>query len=344
MNNYKIVIVDDEPINLMLLEEMTKKEGYTPKTYLSPLEALDEISRTGADLLIIDYNMPVMDGITLFRKVKEQLPDIMSIMITANNEESVRLEALKEGVTDFLTKPILPSEFMLRMNNIVRIHRTIVIEKEFSKQLSIEVEKATATIKEAEHETLRVLSKTAEYKDPETTSHIARVAHYSKLMGKLYGLDEREQEILFYGAPLHDIGKVGIEDAILLKPGKLTDEEFNIMKQHASMGYDILLDAKNPYLAAGALIAQSHHEKYNGRGYPQGLKGEEIPLYGRIVAIADVFDALTSIRPYKRAWSFEEAMELIVQEKGEHFDPVLADLFIQSIDQIRSIYITFSEE
>jgi HD-GYP domain-containing protein (c-di-GMP phosphodiesterase class II) len=161
------------------------------------------------------------------------------------------------------------------------------------------------------------------------------------MLAKLHGLSEYEQEVLFYAAPLHDIGKVGIEDAVLLKPGKLTHEEFERMKQHSTMGYGILANSTNPYLKAGAIVAHTHHEKYNGKGYPKGLCGEEIPLYGRIVAIADVFDALTSIRPYKRAWSFEEAMELIKNEKGEHFDLELADLFINNIDEVRIIYAQF---
>lgn len=343
MNGMNIVIVDDEPVNLMLLEEIAKIEGYAPVCFMNPLEAADHLSRSHTDLLITDYNMPQMHGIDLLKKMHEIDPEMMSIMITANGEESVRIEALKEGVTDFLTKPLQPAEFTLRMKNILRIREGIKLQKEFSQKLAEEVRRATEALRESEYETLRVLSKTAEYKDPETGSHVARVAHYSKLLGKYCGLNEEEQEILFYAAPLHDIGKVGIEDAVLLKPGKLDDDEFTKMKTHSTIGSEILSEAKNPFLAAGRVIASSHHEKYNGSGYPLGLKGEEIPLYGRIVAIADVFDALTSIRPYKRPWSFEEAIELIVKEKGEHFDPVLADLFIENIEAIREVYERFAE-
>lgn len=344
MNSMHIVIVDDEPINLMLLEEMSKNEGFTPLTFLDPVEALEHIKSTTVDLLISDYNMPEMDGISLIKKTKEIYPDLLSIMITANNEEMVRIEALQEGVVDFLTKPLHPTEFMLRMRNILRIRKALIIEKEFSNQLKKEVEIATEKIKKGELEALQVLSKTAEFKDPETASHIARVAHYAKLLGRAIGLDIHEQELLFFGAPLHDIGKVGISDDILLKPGKLSDTEFNKMKAHSIIGYEILENTENPYLHAGAVIALSHHEKYNGSGYPKGLKGEEIPLYGRIVAIADVFDALTSIRPYKRAWTFDEALQLIKEEKEGHFDPKLVDLFIENIDEIKEIYERFKEE
>lgn len=164
------------------------------------------------------------------------------------------------------------------------------------------------------------------------------------MLARLHGLDEKDQEIIFYAAPLHDVGKIGIEDSILLKPGKLSDEEFEIMKTHAEIGQEILQKVDNVYLQSGALIAATHHEKYNGKGYPKGLKGEEIPIFGRIVAIADVFDALTSIRPYKKPWSFEEAMAFIEKEKGEHFDPFLADLFIQSSAHVREIFEQFKEE
>ncbi len=321
-----IVIVDDEPTNLLLLQAIA--EEYEPVAFTNPVEAAEYLKHSAVDLLITDFNMPRMDGIALLKKAKELQPSIMSIMITASGEESVRISALEEGVDDFLTKPYSPAEVKLRIKNR-HIHR---IE-----------ERAIEALREREHEALRILSKTAEYKDPETASHVARVAHYSKLLGRLCGLDAEEQELLFYGAPLHDIGKVGIEDAVLLKPGKLDDAEFEKMKTHSHLGYEILADAQNPYLRAGALIARSHHEKYNGKGYPQGLKGEEIPLYGRIVALADVFDALTSLRPYKRAWSFEEAMELIKSEKGEHFDPRLVDLFVESEAEIREIFYRFEE-
>lgn len=325
----KIVIVDDEAVNLMLLDVIVRQEGYDPRTFDNPSEAVAYLTQNKADLLITDFNMPQMNGIELLSKAKEIQPGIKSIMITANGEESVRVEAFEKGVNDFLIKPYSQTEVKLRIKN--------------SHILRIE-ERSKEALKEREHEALRILSRTAEYKDPETGSHIARVAHYSKMLARLCGLDTTEQERIFYAAPLHDIGKVGIEDAVLLKPGKLDDDEFERMKKHSLIGYEILADAENPYLAAGAVIARSHHEKYNGRGYPFGLKGEDIPLYGRIVAITDVFDALTSVRPYKRAWSFEEAMELIIRERGEHFDPLLVDLFVANEAEIREIFIRFGAE
>lgn len=337
----KLMIVDDEPINVMLLEEIAKEMGHDPVSFLNPNEALEWSQQNPVDLIIVDFNMPGMNGLDLLSEIRTVHPEIMSIMITANISNDLKLEALRLGVNDFLTKPVSTAEFQLRLQNIIHIKNSMKSQKEFSRQLAIEVEKATHELKKSQFEALDVLSRTAEYKDPETGSHIARVSHYSKMLAKLHGLDDYEQELLFYAAPLHDIGKVGIEDSVLLKPGKLTDVEFERMKMHSTIGYNILKNSSNPYLIAGTVVAQSHHEKYNGRGYPNGLAGEDIPLYGRIVAIADVFDALTSVRPYKKAWSFEEAMELIVREKGEHFDPALADLFIENIDRVREIYQQF---
>lgn len=337
----KIVIVDDEIINLILLEEIAQEMGHQAVTFTDPVDALEWAGENEADLLVTDFNMPVMNGIELLQAFRVIHPDIMSIMITASGDTQLKFNALQEGVNDFLTKPVEPAEVKLRLRNILQIQNSLKTQKQFAKELAAEVKKATAALRHSQFEALEVLSRTAEYKDPETGSHVARVAHYSKMLGELCGLSEEEQEILFYAAPLHDIGKVGVEDAVLLKPGRLEGDEFERMKMHSMIGVEILKNSTNPYLQAGAVIAHTHHEKYNGTGYPRGLVGEEIPLYGRIVAIADVFDALTSVRPYKQPWSFEKAMELIEQEKGHHFDPVLADLFIRNLARVRTIYQQF---
>lgn len=340
-NDLKLIIVDDESVNVLLLEEIAKEMGHHPVSFYTPTEALEWAKENTGDLILVDFNMPVMNGLDLLKEIRVYHPEIMSIMITANIDNDLKLEALGLGVNDFLTKPISAAEFQLRLRNMIAIQNALKTQKEFSEQLRIEVEKATEELSKSQFETLNVLSRTAEYKDPETGSHIARVSHYSKMLAEAYGLDMQEQEILFYAAPLHDIGKVGIEDAVLLKPGKLSDDEYDRMKLHSTIGANILKNSTNPYLAAGAIIAEYHHEKYNGKGYPNGIAGDSIPLYARIVAISDVFDALTSIRPYKKAWSFEEALALIEQEKGEHFDPYLVDLFIANIDRVREIYQQF---
>jgi len=337
-----IVIVDDETVNLLLLEEIIKTDGYkNVYAFRTIKEALEFIQNNRVDALITDFNMPELDGIGLLKKAKELYPDLVSIMITANNNNEVMHKALQAGVTDFLVKPISPIVFKLRLKNILKLEHSIKITKEFNKSLAIEVEEATRALRKSEYEALEVLSKAAEYKDPETASHIARVSHYSKLLAKVYGLSNKEQDIIYYAAPLHDIGKIGIDDAILLKPGKLTQDEFNKMKEHSVIGANILQGKSNSFLKAGEIIALTHHEKYNGTGYPNGLKGKEIPLYGRIVAIADVFDALTSKRPYKEAWSFDRALNLLIEEKGQHFDPQFVDYLVANLDEVKKIYKKF---
>lgn len=344
MPDIHIIAVDDKEINLMVLEEMAWDIGFEIVTFLNPLEALAHIQSHHVDIMFADYMMPEMDGISLIKASKALQPDLIPVMITAvANDSALKIKALEEGTADFLTKPFDMAELKAKLKNLTVLKKSQNILQNFNKQLEEEVKKATQALLDREHETLRVLSNTAEYRDPETASHIARVANYSKMLARLYGMNENEQDIVYYASPLHDIGKVGISDNILLKPGKLTDEEFDTMKKHPLIGYEILRNAQNAYLQAGAIISITHHEKFDGSGYPNNLAGEEIHIYGRITAIADVFDALTSVRPYKKAWSFEEAMEFIRNQSGIHFDPELVDLFIAHIDEVRDIYQKFEE-
>ncbi|UCN00374.1 response regulator [Sulfurimonas sp. SWIR-19] len=344
-NKLNILIVDDEIVNLMLLENILQNEGYkNVSSFSNSTQALEYLQKHPVDALITDFNMPDINGIKLLEEAKKEHPDLVSIMITANNDNEMMHKALQIGVTDFLVKPISPVVFKLRLHNILAIKTSLNLTKDFNKKLSIKVKEATAALQQSEYEALEVLSKAAEYKDPETASHISRVAHYSKLLAEAYGLSEKEQNIIFYAAPLHDIGKIGIDDAILLKAGKLTPDEFQKMQAHSLIGANILHGKKNEFLQAGEVIAASHHEKYNGKGYPKGLQGEEIPLYGRIVAVADVFDALTSKRPYKKAWSFEKALRLLQEEKEAHFDPKIVDLFLENIEKVKTIYEQFQED
>ena len=190
----------------------------------------------------------------------------------------------------------------------------------------------------SERETLAVLARAAEYRDPETGAHINRVGQYARLVAVGLGMDEYRQNLVYYASPLHDIGKLGVPDSILLKPGKLTDEEWEHIFKHPTIAYDVLKNATSPYLKAGAVIGLTHHEHFDGKGYPQGLTGEEIPLFGRIVGLVDVFDALTTRRPYKDPWTFEKAVELLVQEKSKHFDKTLVDIFVDNLDAVKKIH------
>ncbi|GAB4397146.1 MAG: response regulator [Rhodoferax sp.] len=343
---YKVLIVDDAEINLVLFEALVKRIGDCESVnFSSAPQALAWASANPFDLLVVDYMMPELDGIEFIRQLrkvpgKEEVP---ILMITANDQKSVRYRALDCGATDFLTKPVDKIEFMARAHNMLQLGASRKALADRAAWLAEEVRKATAEIRQREIETVLRLSKAAEYRDPETGAHILRMAHYSELIGRGLGLSKSDQELLLEAAPMHDIGKVGIADHILLKPGRLTPDEFEIMKQHARYGYEILQGSTSVVLRAGADIALSHHEKFDGSGYPQGLRGEDIPLFGRIVAVADVFDALTSERPYKKAWSLERAREQIQAGSGTHFDPACVTQFFHHWDEVLSIRERFQD-
>lgn len=339
-----IISIDDNENNLFLVETICMEMNLTVKSFSEPLEALLYVLKNKVDMIIIDYMMPNLNGLDFIKEYRNHNLITPVIMITAaSDDERIHKEAFDIGVNDFLSKPINSTLFQARVSNLLTNYKNRLLLEDRAKLLQDEVEKATKKLIDREHETLEILGKVAEYKDPETASHVSRVSHYCKLLAKEYGLDEKEQDLVFYASPFHDLGKVGIEDKILLKPGKLDDEEFVVMKTHSQIGYEILKGAQSEYLKAGATIALFHHEKFDGSGYPRGLKGEDIHIYGRIVAVADVFDALTSIRPYKKAWSFDDAVKLLEEEKGKHFDPKIVDLFVSNISEITKIYNTFQE-
>ncbi|NPA60400.1 MAG: response regulator [Epsilonproteobacteria bacterium] len=340
--NILAVSIDDNEQNLILLEVFAKDIGLDIKNFSDSLKAFDFICKNDVDIIFTDYMMPELDGLELIRGFRILNKATPIIMITAGGE-NIRADALKAGATDFLNKPLDLAEFTVRTKNLLELRAAQIQLKDRAKQLEVEIQKATEDIVDREHESLIVLGKTAEYKDPETANHINRVAHYSKLLAKKYGLSKKKQDLIFYSSPFHDIGKVGIKDAILLKPAKLTDAEFKVMKTHSKIGFEILKNAKSKYLQMGSIIALNHHEKYDGTGYPNKIRAEKIPIEARIVAIADVFDALVSHRPYKQAWSFEDAISLLIKEKTKHFDPMLVDIFIQNIKAIKKINKKFGE-
>ena len=335
----ELVSIDDNQSNLFLIEAICSEIGVKVTSFDDPVNGLMYVLQNDIDIIVIDYMMPELNGIDFIKEFRSSNSYVPIVMITAvGSDDSIHKEAFEAGVNDFLAKPVNSTTFKARITTLIKSYQAQVLLQDRAKLLESEVQKATKELLENEYETLRVLGKTAEYKDPETASHVARVAHYSKLLARVYGLNEDEQNILFYASPFHDIGKVGIEDKILLKAGKLNDEEFTVMKTHSQMGYDILKDSKSKYLKAGAQIAISHHEKYDGSGYPNALLGEDIHIYGRIVAIADVFDALTDERPYKKAWKLSEALTLILEESGKSFDPNVVEAFLQGSQEIFDYY------
>jgi putative two-component system response regulator len=289
--------------------------------------------------------MPEIDGLEFIRLMREMPGREVSpvLMITANDQKQIRYRALDMGANDFLTKPVDKVEFLARAKNMLTLNDARKKLASHADWLADEVRKATRKIVERERETVIRLSKAAEFRDPETGAHILRMAHFSQLIARELGLPIEEQDLLLEAAPMHDIGKVGIADSILLKPGRLEPEEFEIMKRHAQIGHELLEGSASRVLQAGADIALGHHEKFDGSGYPSGLKGTEIPIFSRIVAVADVFDALTSERPYKKAWTLEAAVDFLKAGSGTHFDPDCINAFLKVWDQILAVRLQFTE-
>jgi len=290
--------------------------------------------------------MPELNGIDFIQRFRATpgRADIPVLMVTANDELTVRYSALEAGANDFLTKPLDKIEFRARMRNMLALRANQKRLEDRASWLAEEVLKATDEIVRRERETILRLSKAAEFRDPETGAHIQRMAHYSWLIAVRLGLPPEHQRLILEAAPMHDVGKVGIPDHILLKPGRLDPAEFDIMKQHPVIGHKILADSGSPLLQMAAVIALSHHEKFDGSGYPHGLAGEAIPLVGRIVAVADVFDALTSARPYKLAWDVDTAVELMRSQRSIHFDPQCVDAFLERFDEVLAVRQRFADE
>lgn len=342
-----VLIIDDSDINLTLIKALVLKLGdCTPVLFDNPVKAFAWCQENVPDLVIVDYMMPDMDGlqfISSFRALHGRT-EIPVLMVTANDQKDIRYDALLGGANDFLTKPIDRIEFSARARNMLalRIGQKFLADR--AQHLSVLVDEQTQAIRAREQELIFRMSRAAEFRDPETGAHIQRMAYYSRLIAKGLGLDDKVQKLILEAAPLHDVGKIGIPDYILLKPGKLTHEEFEVMKGHAQLGHELLDDSGSDILRAGAEIALTHHEKYDGSGYPNGLAGTKIALYGRIVAVADVFDALTSERPYKRAWPLEDARKFLEEGRGKHFDPMCVEAFLAGWEEALEIRQRFKDE
>ncbi|MDN5304600.1 MAG: cyclic di-GMP phosphodiesterase [Fusobacteriaceae bacterium] len=337
MNRYTILIVDDTPENLDVLAGILN-DDYDIKVAKNGKIALKIAEKFLPDLILLDIMMPEMDGYEVCKKLKNNIKtkNIPVIFVTAKDQEVDEKLGFEAGAVDYLTKPIRPTITKARIKTHLKLANQ-------TKALAIEVDKKTKEIQNTQLEIIRKLGLAAEYKDNETGAHIIRMSTYSKLLALEYGIPEYEANLLFNAAPMHDIGKIGIPDSILQKPGKLNDEEWNIMKTHANIGAKIIGEHPSELLKMAKIVALEHHEKYNGKGYPRGLKGEEISIYASIVAIADVFDALTSKRPYKEPWSDEKALNLIKEERGEHFHPKLVDCFINIFDKVLEVKSKFQD-
>jgi len=339
----RVCIIDDNRTNLKMLESIVRKIDETLQidTFLDPRVALRDCAESTPDLVLVDFMMPGIDGHQVVRELRSRPSsrDIPIVMITAIDDRSIRQKALELGATDFLTKPIEPHEVKARLTNLLALRQSHAYLQDRNQWLADEVSLATRTIYEREEELIVRLSKAAEFRDPETGFHIVRMAHYSRIIAAGLGLNEEECGLIYRAAPMHDVGKLGIPDRILLKPGPLDSAERDIMQRHARIGYSILADSESTLIRKGAEIALTHHEKFDGSGYPSGLAGNSIPLVGRIVAVADVFDALVSSRPYKEAWSEERARAYLEENRGRHFDPACLDVFLAAWEEVMRIHL-----
>lgn len=340
-NATRVVIVDDRSTARSLLEGLAKslEPGIVVESFAEPQLALEHMQTSIPDLIITDYRMPGMDGIEFTRRIRahKNLVDVPLIIVTVVEDRQIRYQALENGATDFLTRPIDPQECRARCINLLALRRNQKIVSNHSQWLETQVLQATHEVRARERETLLKLAKAGEYRDEDTGNHIIRMAKYSRLIAEELNLSPHECEEIESAAPMHDIGKIGISDLILLKPGAHTPEESMIMRRHPEIGYEILSNSPSRYLQMGAIIALGHHEKFDGTGYPHGQAGSAIPLPARIVAVADVFDALTSIRPYKKAWSFQNALEYVQTNSGKHFDPDCVRAFEKRVDAVAQI-------
>ncbi len=269
------------------------------------------------------------------------IPVIAVFSFPSRSED--RADALAAGVCDTVDHDASPAEFAQRARNVVHGHRYRVSRREAAATYEDEVRSAIGEILIREYEALYILGKASEYKDQETGAHIVRVAHYSRMIARMIGQTKEAQDSIFHASALHDVGKLGIPDAILLKPGRLDDGEISVMRLHTTNGHRMLESSRSSFLLTGALIALTHHERFDGLGYPIGIGGEEIPLFGRIVAVADVFDALTTKRPYKDRWTIEDSLAFLVRERGRQFDPLLVDAFVHNEIHVRSIYDGYAD-
>lgn len=368
MESAKIMIVDDEEFNTKIVRRFLQSAGY--KNFVVETDARKVISRCREekpDIMLLDIIMPELSGLDILR-LREGDPIVERvgvIVLSASDDSSVKREALDLGATDFLNKPVDTNELFPRVRNTLMIKYTQDHLANYAEILEQQVALRTRELQESREQIIHCLARAAEFRDNETGQHVIRVGMYSRIIAEELGFSEERAHNLELAAQLHDVGKIGIPDNILLNPKRLTQGEFEVMRghcsigktiidpltenenqvyqQHTAMGAGIMEGADSPLLVLASTIAQTHHEKYNGKGYPLGLKGEEIPLEGRIVAVADVYDALSSSRPYKRAFEQDECLEIILRDRGEHFDPNCVDAFFARISDIIEVSEKYSD-
>jgi len=346
IRNAKILIVDDHAPNIVLLEHILTAAGYINlASTTDPREVEGMYRNAGYDLVLLDLNMPYMDGYEVLARLGQIEQDSYTpvLVLTAQGDAASRIKSLQSGAKDFLAKPIDRVEVLTRIRNLLEVRISYNRVRDHNKLLDKLVSERTKELWETRLQVIRRLGRAAEYKDNETGFHILRMSQTSALLGQQLGMSDTDVGLLLNASPMHDIGKIGIPDRVLLKPGKLDAAEWEIMKSHATIGADLLDGDDSALFVMARSIALSHHEKWDGSGYPKGLVGEDIPLTGRIVAVADVFDALTSVRPYKPAWTIEASVQYLRDNVAKHFDPRMVECMIDVLPRVLEIRSQYQE-
>ena len=369
VSSARILIIDDEPINVKVVCRYLREAGYKNCTTTNDsVSAIDLIRREQPDLVLLDLMMPQVDGLQILKMVRQDRDLLQTpvVVLTATDDRSTKMAALELGANEFLTKPVDPTDLLPRIRNVLTVKAYQDHLTNYARELERKVQERTAELEASRLEVIYCLGRAAEYRDNETGKHIIRVGRYVGVIARALGLDQRTVQLLENAAPLHDMGKIGIPDAVLLKPGRLDEAEVEIMRrhteygcdivstmnrdewrdyaQHTSLGADFMLKTCSPILKIASIIAMTHHERWDGTGYPRGFKGEEIPLEGRITAVADVFDALGTKRPYKTPLPVDECFRIMEQNRGTHFDPKVLDAFFASTDEILRIRVDYADE
>lgn len=353
----RILVIDDEEPIRRLLGYLLQTHGYETVLASDAREARQRLEEQPFALILCDVNMPGESGMDLIRTIRSEYPHTATIMVTGLDSSVLANAALEMGAFGYIIKPFESNEVLIDVANALRrrrlemenrLHREnledVVRTRTMALQQALEwLERSEKELRLSREETIQRLAIAAEYRDSATAQHIQRMSHYCEMLARRYGLTSERCDLIRTASPMHDIGKIGTPDHVLLKPGKFTQEEFNVIAQHAEIGYRILGGSDAEILKVAATIAWTHHERWDGSGYPRKLKGEAIPIEGRIAAIADAFDALTTQRVYKPAFELSHAVELMSKHRGEHFDPELLDVFFSSIDEITRIHEQYAD-
>jgi putative two-component system response regulator len=346
----RILIVDDEKENRDWIVRVLERKGCQTTTAVNGQSALDAVSADPPDLVLLDIRMPGLDGFEVTERLKSdpRTSAIPIIMITAADDRDSRVRGLECGAEDFLVKPVDPDELWVRIRNLLKLKQYGDLLADHAKAAQRRVQAATIQLREAYRDITFTLTRAAEYRDEDTGAHVRRVAHYTWEIASCLALEREYLDQIFYAAPMHDVGKIGVPDSILLKPGSLTAEEWVLMRSHTTIGYDILRHGRTPFTQLGAEIALTHHERWDGTGYPKRLRGEEIPLSGRIMNICDQYDAMRSKRPYKPPFDHAKVVDILSNGDDRtlisHFDPDVHAAFLRCADRFAEIFASLQDE